>query len=157
MNDLGMQTNKKVSDLFPYLPHRPPMVWVDRVLEVGKNDTGIFGVCSVQTEASPLFVDQDGKLKGSAAIEFTAQAYGYVRAEYHVLNNIDNTPSRTYLTGVRSCFANFKSFDIEKLNDLRVSIQLTRELHTIVFVKGRVYIQGEADALAETEVQVYAE
>ena len=152
-----MQTDKKISELQQYLPHRPPMVWVDRVLEVGSNEKGVYGVCSVQKDSQRLFLNKDGKLKGSAAIEFTAQAYGYARAFYHVLNGIDNTPTKTYLTGVRSCSADFKSFSSEKLKDLRVGIQLTRELHPLVFIKGRIYLEGEELTLAETEVQVYAE
>lgn len=157
LKELTMQTNKKVSELQQYLPHRAPMVWVDRVLEVGSNEKGIFGVCSVLTDAESLFLNNGGQLNGSAAIEFTAQAYGYVRALYHVLNNIDNTPTRTYLTGVRSCAANFKKFSSQDLKDLRVSIQLTRELHPLVFVKGRIYLEGQESTLAEAEVQVYAE
>ena len=152
-----MPIDKKVSELFEYLPHRPPMVWVDRVLDVGKNETGIYGVCTVLQDEEALFLTPDGKLNASAAIEFTAQAYGYVRAMYHVINNIDDTPSRTYLTGVRSCNADFKDLTQDQLKDLRVSIQLTRELHPLVFVSGKVFLEKENKVLAETEVQVYAE
>ena len=152
-----MAIDKKVSELFQYLPHRPPMVWVDRVLDVGRNDTGIYGVCSVLLEDDALFLKSDGTLNASAAIEFTAQAYGFIRAMYHVINNIDDTPSRTYLTGVRSCSANFQGLTQDQLKDLKVNIQLTRELHPLVFVRGEVYLEGQDKPLAETEVQVYAE
>ena len=152
-----MQTDKAVSDLFQYLPHRPPMVWVDQVLEVGKNDQGIYGRCRVNFKEDSLYLNARGELRGSAAIEFTAQAYGYVRALYHVLNNIDDTPSRTYLTGVRSCTANFKGLSKKNTNELMVHIQLIRELHPLVYVRGQIFVKNIPEPIAETEVQVYAE
>lgn len=152
-----MQSETLVSELFEYLPHRPPMVWAYKVLEVDKNKTGIFGVCSVLLTKDSLFIDSNGYLNGSAAIELTAQTYGYGRAVYHINNDIDDTPTRTFLTGVRFCRAHFKKISLENTKELHVHFQLFRQMNLLVFVRGKVYAKGQPELLAEAEIQVYAE
>lgn len=56
-----------------YLPHRPPMLLIDRIDDV----TGHDGVCTATIKPDCVFV-QDGVVHPSAMIEFVAQACAIV-------------------------------------------------------------------------------
>jgi predicted hotdog family 3-hydroxylacyl-ACP dehydratase len=152
-----MSEDMLIKDLIPYLPHRPPMVWVNRVAEVGKDYKGLAGVCVVDIKKDSLYVNDGHELRASSAIEFTAQGFGYLKAAYQVIHKFNDPPSQTYLTGVRFCRANFESVDLDKVSQLEVSIRVIRELLPVTYVRGEVRVPGDETLLAETEIQVYFE
>ncbi len=152
-----MIVDMPVSELIPYLPHRPPMVWVNHVKSVGKDYKGLAGTCIVRLDASALYTSNGEQLRGSAAIEFTAQGFGYLKAAYQVIHKFNDPPSKTYLTGVRACQADFSKLDLEKATELEVRISVLRELLPITYVKGEIYLAGTDTKLGEAEIQVYVD
>lgn len=152
-----MENELYVKDLIPYLPHRPPMVWISRITEIGENYEDFSGTCMVDLERSSLYVNNNNEIRGSSAIEFTAQGFGYLKAAYQVVHKINNPPSQTYLTGVRSCSANFEKVDLDNVKQLQIKISVLRELLPITYVKGEVSLPGDSEVLATAEIQVYVD
>lgn len=152
-----MAVDISVKDLIPYLPHRPPMVWVSRVCEVGKDYKGLKGTCLIDLTKDCLAVSNGKEIRGSSAIEFTAQAFGYLKAAFQVIHNFNDPPSRTYLTGVRSCRADFSGLDVSEHKQLQVEITVIRELLPVTYVRGEISIPGQDKILAEAEIQVYVD
>lgn len=66
-----------------YLPHRPPMVFLDDVLEITDSSC----ICSVETKKGGLlstFLNEDGSLDAIMGLEMMAQCTG-VWSGYHIL------------------------------------------------------------------------
>lgn len=152
-----MNSEVLVKDLIPYLPHRAPMVWVDRVAEVGKDYKGLAGTCVVKLDPQALYMGAEGRLRGSAAIEFTAQGFGYLKAAYQVLHKINNPPSKTYLTGVRSCQADFSDFKVENGKELEVRISVLREILPLTYLRGEIFERHSDQSMGYAEIQVYVD
>ena len=91
------------SQLADFLPHRPPMVWIDEVLSCDDES----GEASVVIQLEAHYMTR-GKLRPSAIIEFIAQAFGYTAACRHLINSPSATVSiqKAFLVGVRD--ANLK-------------------------------------------------
>lgn len=147
-----------VKDLIHCLPHRPPMVWISRISEVGGKDyKELSGTCIVDLDRSSLYVNNKEKIRASSAIEFTAQGFGYLKAAYQVLHNFNDPPTKTYLTGVRYCRADFTKVDLNKTEQLQVKISVVREILPLTYLKGVVSVPGCSEILAEVEIQVYVD
>ncbi len=150
-----MSEKFQIKDLMAYLPHRPPMVWVNQVTEVGKDYKGLAGVCVVDIDKESLYVNDKKELRGSSAIEFTAQGFGYLKAAYQVIHKFSDPPTKTYLTGVRFCRTHFEDINLDAVKQLEVHIRVIRELLPITYIRGEVKLPGSDKVLAETEIQVY--
>ncbi|MEM7646038.1 MAG: hypothetical protein AAF203_03940, partial [Pseudomonadota bacterium] len=116
---------------------------------------GLGGTCIVDLSNDALYVSNGKTLRGSSAIEFTAQGFGYLKAAYQVIHKFNDPPSKTYLTGVRACSAQFDKLDLSKVSQLEVKISVLRELLPITYVKGEVYIPGDSTPIAHAEIQVF--
>ncbi len=152
-----MTVDIPVDQLMSYLPHRPPMVWVDRISSVGKEYKGLAGRCIVKLDSSALYVSNGKELRGSSAIEFTAQAFGYLKAAYQEIHNFNKPPTQTYLTGVRSCRAEFGDLDLSTIDELEVHISVLREILPVTYVRGEIVLPGTKKVIAEAEIQVYVD
>jgi predicted hotdog family 3-hydroxylacyl-ACP dehydratase len=88
-----------VKRLEKYLPHRPPMRWIDEVLSVSDNT----GICRVIVDKDAHYCNSTGQIRQTAFIEWMAQAYGYIRAAQVELGmlEIDHLPKQTFLAQVR--------------------------------------------------------
>ena len=130
------------------------MVWIHEVTSIGEEKGLFYGTCRVLLDDKSLFCSETGKMRGSVAIELTGQAYGYSRACFHVVNDIDDTPKVTYMTGVRSCETYFNGFENNNETELKVEVQATRRIPPLTFIEGTV--TGKDDTLyAKAEIQVY--
>ena len=152
-----MNVDLNVKDLVPYLPHRPPMVWISKILEVGKDYKGLTGRCLVEVDSNALYVNNRTEIRGSSAIEFTAQSFGYLKAAYQLIHKITDVPSKTYLTGVRSCQANFTNYEITEGAKLEVQISVLREMLPVTYIKGEIFCGKSLKKYANVEIQVYVE
>ena len=144
-----------VKDLLQYLPHRPPMVWISHVASVGKDYKGLAGTCLVDIDDKALFVSNGEQLRGSSAIEFTAQAFGYLKAAYQVIHKFNDPPRKTYLTGVRSCQTHFSKLNLHDVSQLEIRVKVLRELLPITYIRGEVFVPGDKSPIASAEIQVY--
>lgn len=152
-----MSLDLPVKDLMNYLPHRPPMIWVNRVVEVGQDYKGLTGKCRIQLNKGALYINNGKELRGSSAVEFTAQAFGYLKAAYQVIYKIKNLPRETYLTGIRSCEANFEGLDLSSVQELEVRISVLREMLPVTYIRGEITLVGSDETLAVAEIQVYVD
>jgi predicted hotdog family 3-hydroxylacyl-ACP dehydratase len=150
-----MSQDWPVDKLIDYLPHRPPMIWIDRVTEVGADYRGITGTCRVQLKPDALYMSNSKELRASAAIEFTAQAFGYIKAAYQEIHQFSNPPQETYLTGVRYCYANFTALDMAQAPELEIRLKVKREMLPLTFVYGEIFSTQSPELLAKVEIQVY--
>lgn len=146
--------NYLVKDLLEYLPHRPPMVWVEEVIEMGEIENRFYGSCWTDVSEPSLYC-VDGRIKGSVAIELCAQTYGFSKACFHHVNNIDDTPSVTYLTGVRDCETNFEKFPENNEGRLRVDVVTTRRMDHLTFLEGKVTGEKTGTLYGKVTLQVY--
>lgn len=152
-----MHVDLSVADLVHCLPHRPPMVWISRVRSVGKDYKGLAGTCIVTLDKRALYISNGSQLRGSAAIEFTAQAFGYLKAAFQVIHKFNDPPSKTYLTGVRSCCTQFMDLNLENTTELEIRVSVLREMLPITYVRGEIFVANSDRKLAETEIQVYVD
>jgi predicted hotdog family 3-hydroxylacyl-ACP dehydratase len=153
----AMPVDFPVSELLSYLPHREPMVWINRVTAVGKDYKGLAGTCVVDLDPHALYMSEGHELRGSSAIEFTAQGFGYIKAAYQEIHDVNDPPSKTYLTGIRSCKADFSKLDLKTVKQLEIKISVVRELLPLTYVKGVITLPGDDVVIAETEIQVYVD
>jgi predicted hotdog family 3-hydroxylacyl-ACP dehydratase len=146
-----------VKDLIQFLPHRPPMVWIDRIIEVGQDYKGLVGTCIVKMDENGLYFLSKSKLRASSTIEFTAQSFGYLKAAYQVIHNFKNPPTKTLLTGVRSCESYFSEIDFKQNDELEIRIRVLKEILPVTYIRGEIYFKGQDKLLGSAEIQVYVE
>ncbi len=60
-----------------YIPHRPPMVWIDEVIDYSADG----GECLVHLKTRSLYLSPRG-LRAPSCLEFIAQAYGFCWIAY---------------------------------------------------------------------------
>lgn len=78
-----------------FLPHRPPMQLVDRLLAVDGDE----GLVEVTLAPGNLLLGGDGVLDGVALIELIAQAYAAIQG--YVDHCAGRPPGRGFLVGIR--------------------------------------------------------
>jgi hypothetical protein len=140
-----------VQSLQGSLPHRAPMIWIDRVLEGTETE----GVCEVVLDPTgPQFAD-DG-LRQSALVEWMAQGLGYFRASVSA-----QVSDRTYvaaLKDIRYCsseeWLQFRN-SIVKGTRARVYLKIQRVLGPIFLVEGEVKTE-EGKPLAHGTFKCFA-
>ncbi|MBX3022100.1 MAG: hypothetical protein KF799_10540 [Bdellovibrionales bacterium] len=73
------------AEIQQYIPHRPPMVWIDWVTAYGPTA----GECLIDVKENALYMSPEG-LRSSSLIEFIAQTYGFMWI-CQVTRNVDPT------------------------------------------------------------------
>ncbi|NJL25529.1 MAG: hypothetical protein HC902_10395 [Calothrix sp. SM1_5_4] len=61
------------TDIMSYIPHRPPMVWIDEVTDYSASG----GECLVRVKQNALYMGPQG-LRASSCLELMAQAYAFL-------------------------------------------------------------------------------
>ena len=135
-----MKESLPAEKFYHLLKHRPPMTWVESVISAREEEGQFFGECQVSLSKTALYLQGGtGGPSGASAIEFCAQAYGFSRACYQEMNNIDFNPTQTYLSSISRCKTSFHGFDPEAEDHLRIKVQTKRVTHPLVFINGQVY------------------
>ena len=133
-----------VDRLADFLPHRPPMVWVEEVIEV--DHTG--GSCGLTVRPGAAYLT-DGKIRRSAYIEWMAQAFAFVEA----YRNPDSRLETAFLVGIRD-------FEVQDAGSrpgakLRIRVETVKALEGMVLFRGRVCgVDGRV--LASATLKIYA-
>ncbi len=137
-----------------YMPHRPPMVWIDDVLEFSEKA----GTCRVVLKMDAHYMDESG-LRASACLEFIAQAHGFISVCHHIyVLNPDSKPlSKAYLASFKD--ARLASPEILRTlrtgDELQVYIEGVRTMGQIVMFTGRVK-RGDL-LLCEAQLKTFKE
>lgn len=131
-----------------YLPHKAPMILLDKVLEV----TGEYSICEVKVNHDSVlapFLTSEGNLPSWYFVELMAQTIGVWNGVR--LNNVEKLPNIALLLGVRGFSANI---DMAKLHDiLHIKADLTLFDETICSF--RCSIMRGQEIVAQANLVVY--
>jgi predicted hotdog family 3-hydroxylacyl-ACP dehydratase len=141
------------ADIWQYGPHRPPMVWIDKILSYDEHD----GECSLTVQADGLYMGAEG-LRPTACIELIAQASGYITICFTVLDRGQTGAiKRAFLAGVKG--ADLPTTEVLSQvhvgDELRVHIHRSREMGPISVIEGRV-MKGDL-LVAKAQLKVFKE
>jgi len=143
-----------VKDIEKYLPHRPPMVWIDEVVSFSEKA----GECRVRLKADALYMDGNG-LRPTSCLEFIAQAYGFISVCHHIyiLDPNSKPLSKAFLASMNE--ANLPSAEtlsqLHTGDELSVSISGVRAMGPIVLFTGRI-TKGDL-LVCEAKMKVFKE
>lgn len=124
------------SSLLKYVPHRPPMLWLDSIVSYDDDD----GICRVRLQADAAYMDENG-LRPSACIEFIAQASGFITICYNVFGPGTNSGvlKKAFLAAVKDCVLPTR----EILDQIKVGDELTVRIHRSRLMGPISVIEGE--------------
>jgi predicted hotdog family 3-hydroxylacyl-ACP dehydratase len=143
-----------VKDIEKYLPHRPPMVWIDEVRSFSEKA----GECRVRLKAGGLYMDDEG-LRPTSCLEFIAQAYGFISVCHHIyiLDPNSKPLSKAFLASIKG--AELPAVEtlarIRPGDELSITISGVRQMGPIVMFNGRV--QTGDLLVCEAQMKVFKE
>lgn len=144
----------RVHDIQRYVPHRPPMVWVDEVTAFAKTE----GECLIHVRQDAYYMSTKG-LRASACLELIAQAYGFISTCYitRILNPSAPPMERAMLVSFKDAwFAPSETLARVQSGDvLRVPIDGVRAVGPITAFHGAVWL-GETK-LCEVQMRTFCE
>lgn len=138
-------------ELLDFLPHRPPMVWIDEVGEAFEAG----GECFVTLKADGLYFSGE-RLRRTSLIEFIAQGFGYLSAA-RVLRAGAEPPkaSKAFLVSVSKC--QISPTEALKAGDrLRVVLADSKSLGPITLFYGSV-VGPTGEEFCRAHLKVFAE
>jgi len=143
------------TELFAWVPHRPPMVWVDEVLTV--NEVG--GEAQTLLKEDGLYFDETG-LRPTAFIEMIAQTYAFVTIcqNHQILTSQEPPKARVFLAALRDVqFAQAEVYkNITVGQTLLIKVGPAKIVGPIRIIEGWVYDSG-AHLLCQANLKVYSE
>ena len=144
-----------VRDLEAFLPHRGPMVWVHQIRHL--DSEGGEGLIHLDPQAH--YMDHE-KVRGSSAIEWIAQTYGYVRACQSLLSGEGPSTARishAYLVSFKDLLflEKFESW-IQAQKSLAVYVRTLRDLNPLKTIYGEVKTLA-GKKIATGEITVYSD
>jgi hypothetical protein len=140
-----------VSKLGDWLPHRPPMVWVDEVVEI----TAETGVCAVTIQEKAGYYGESG-VRETAPIEWMAQSYGFIKTAQALSGFIPLTdsPNKAYLVAVKGL--SFEGALPRAGERATIHIGQTRQVGPLSLFEGIIKNQAQ-HVVCRAQVKVYAE
>ncbi len=131
-------------DASQLVPHRPPMLLIDRLLE----SDGSKGVVEAEIGADFLFLDEQGTVETVALIEMIAQSYAAMQG--FVDRNQGGDVRQGFLVGVKTFVEHLPA---------RLGDKLQIELKTVAEVEGFAIAEGlvrrDKDILAHAEITIW--
>jgi predicted hotdog family 3-hydroxylacyl-ACP dehydratase len=143
-----------VKEIEKYLPHRPPMVWIDEVVSFSEKS----GECCVRLKADALYMDGNG-LRPTSCLEFIAQAYGFISVchHIHILDPNSKPLSKAFLASINN--AHLPSAEalsqLRAGDELSVTVSGVRSMGPIVIFTGRI-TKGDL-LVCEAKMKVFKE
>ena len=137
------------SQLYDYVPHRPPMIWVDELLEYSET----VGRSRTRLDTGALYFSEEG-VSPSAGIEFIAQTFAFNNAALLSETNANLRPDqRAFLAAVKNYHtSNWSS--LKHGDELITTVTRLRQLGTISIIRGEI-VCGER-TVATAELKVFA-
>ena len=144
----------QVTEVMDFIPHRPPMVWVDEVLRFSQID----GECTLRLRQGGLYLGERG-LRPSSCLELIAQSYGFISTCYITRISDPGAPpmKRAMLVSFKDAkFAPRAIFESLRLGDvLRMPIEGVRTVGPITAFHGRA-LRGD-DLLCDVQMRTFCE
>jgi predicted hotdog family 3-hydroxylacyl-ACP dehydratase len=144
----------EVKDIWEFAPHRPPMVWVDQILEYGANH----GESLVHIKADAHYMNENG-LRPSSCLEFIAQSYGFISICHRKFTGdpVHQAPRRAFLASFKDAmFCPETLLKSVRAGDiLNVRISGVRQMGPIILFQGQVHRGNEL--LCESQMKVFSE
>lgn len=134
-------------DISPFMPQRPPMLFIDHVEGDGGN------VCAVATVKEDwIILDDAGKLSGAAYFELMAQGFAAISACGAAVEADPEATSSPmgFLVGVKAFEALRSASPGERL---RIETSLLAEVGPFSVFKGEVY-DSSRNLLAQAQIKV---
>jgi predicted hotdog family 3-hydroxylacyl-ACP dehydratase len=143
-----------IPEIEKYLPHRPPMVWIDEVLHFSEKA----GQCRLRIRAEGLYMDAEG-LRPTSCLEFIAQSYGFISVCHHIyiLDPNSKPLSKAFLASIKGAElpATEVLRSIKPGDAITITVDGVRQMGPIVLFNGRVH-RGE-ELLCEAQMKVFKE
>ena len=125
------------------LPHRPPMLLVQEVVELG--EAGL--VCDGRIPADNPFVE-DGKAPAVFGLELAAQAAGVLEALRRIREGASGPPRAGYLVSLKR--ARFATPFLDADRALRVNVRTIGAIGQLAMVEAVVRDEGGAELVTGT-------
>lgn len=141
-----------IEHLRPFLPHRPPAIWIDSMLDVKFN----YGKARVIINETANYFGPFG-VRESACIEWIAQAYGYVVALSDILDiKHSEKVSKAFIVEVKDAQFHFRNPQINLVKDDEITIEVncTHDFGLVKVVQGKVFYQERL--LANLNMKLYS-
>lgn len=141
-----------IDDLYDLVPHRPPMVWIDEIVEF----TATSGECRVVIKNGELYMGPEG-LRTSSCLEFIAQAYGLCSMGYKRAKNPAARPlKRAFLASFKDVRLDFARLAAVRAGDvITVKYWGVRQIGAITMFNGNAVHNG--DILCDAGLKVFSE
>jgi|GEM_PF-3969080 len=141
--------------VWKYLRHRPPMAWISEIISFGSEENQFSGTCRIDISEDSLFLNDQGKIFGAAAVEFCAQGYGFAQSAYQVHHKVDYSPQKTYLAGVGQSHTSFENWNLQKDSALLVDIKTDKISPPIIMIAGQVRGAESNEVYAQVKLTLY--
>lgn len=144
----------QVKDIARFLPHRPPMVWIDQVVSFSEKS----GECRVRLKPEGHYMT-GGKLRPSSCLEFIAQAYGFISVCHHIyiLDPNSKPLTKAFLASIKGAKLPSEELldQIHVEDELSITISGVRQMGPIVLFNGKV--TRDDLVLCTTQMKVFKE
>lgn len=141
-------------DLYQFIPHRPPMVWIDYVTAF----SATAGECIIDINKDALYMGPEG-LRPSSCVEFIAQTYGFMWICQ--ITRVLDPSSKGMSVAMLAAFKDVKFATPEVMRSVKHGDRLiskisgARPMGPITLFRGEVRF-GEI-LLAEAQMRTYSE
>jgi hypothetical protein len=141
------------SELREFLPHRPPLVWVDEVLSFSDGPDGPSGICRVLLTPGRAFHGPHG-VRPSSVLEWIAQGYGFMKSALRLEQGLGPAKGRVFLVGVNDVEIDLAGIESEK--SVLVHVREQRNLHPAYLLEGRVTAEDGTRVFGRARMKVFA-
>lgn len=142
-----------VSEFAHFVPHRPPMVWIDEVLSASPER----GECRIVLKKDALYWSDD-RFSATSCIEWVAQGFAFVRSAYLIEQGVGESSKalEAMLVGIRNAQFSFDPAepDVQTAKELRVFVHNFREFGPIISLSGEVRLLN-GRVLMKSDLRVY--
>ncbi|MBC7691971.1 MAG: AMP-binding protein [Methylotenera sp.] len=148
-----------VERLSHWLPHRSPAIWIDQINSISADPTTLEGECSVRFDPAANYAS-DGKLRQSSALEWIAQAYGYV-STCTLLSQATSglkKPEKAYLVAITNAEWSeaASAASLKPGAELRIRVRRTHQMGHLSLIEGSV-LTDTGQLLAKAQIKLFAE
>ena len=140
--------------LLEWIPHRPPLLWIDKVLSVTEQK----GTCSITLNTDGHYMSRSG-LRSSTMIEFVAQCFGFVRAAQYLEGMVTTKsapPTKVFLVAVNNARYNAEAPWPQAGDTIHIHVRGIREFGPLALLEGEV-TTPDGLSLFCTQMKVFAE